>query len=243
MAPRRRARFVALTQLLNRHRPDLDDTAAAIVEGRVVVDGTTITNRDARVRSDASIRVVEARQLRGELKLGAALDALDIDVRGAVAVDVGAAAGGFTTALLKRGAARVYAVDVGFGQLVGSLRANALVMNLERTNVASLDSDLVPDVVGLVTTDLSYLPVATAVRDLGRLRLSARAALIALVKPTFELRSGSLVTDEEDVRVAIRVAIDAIEAAGWRTFATTLPRSTGARGAIEAFVAARRDGD
>lgn len=243
MAPRRRARFVALTQLLQRHRPDLGDIAAAIVEGRVVVDGATITNPNAHVRIDARIRVVETRQLRGEVKLNAALDALDIDVSGVIAVDVGAAAGGFTTALLRRDAARVYAVDVGFGQLVGSLRVDARVINLERTNLASLDSDLVPDEVDVVTADLSYLPVATAVRHLDQLRLSASAVLVALIKPTFELQAGSLVTDNEQVRIAIRVAIDAIEAAGWRTFATTLPRSSGARGAIEAFVAARRGGE
>jgi 23S rRNA (cytidine1920-2'-O)/16S rRNA (cytidine1409-2'-O)-methyltransferase len=240
MAHRRPTRFVALTELLSRHRPDLEDVAAAVVEGRVVVDGATITNPNARVRADAGIRVVRARRLRGEAKLAAALDAFDIDVRGAVGVDVGAAAGGFTSALLKRGAARIYAVDVGFGQLAGSLRADARVINLERTNVATLDTSVVSDEVGLIVTDLSYLPVAIAVRYLDRIRLSARALLIALVKPTFELQSGSLVTDDESVRIAIRVATDAIEAAGWCTFAITVPRPTGARGAIEAFVAARR---
>jgi TlyA family rRNA methyltransferase/putative hemolysin len=170
---------VALTQLLQRRHPKLENATELVVAGRVVVDGASITNLNATVRSDASIRVLTPRRLRGELKLAAALDAFRLSVAGAVAVDIGAAAGGFTSALLDRGAARVYAVDVGFGQLAGRLRADDRVVNLERTNVASLDTDIVPEVVDLVTIDLSYLPVAEAVPSLRRLRLASDAALVS----------------------------------------------------------------
>jgi len=240
LAPHRRARFVALTQLLQRHHPELTDAARAVTDGRVVVDGRTISNPRARVRGDANIRVITPRRLRGELKLTAALDAFRLDVTGNVAVDVGAAAGGFTSALLDRGAARVYAVDVGYGQLRGRLRLDARVVNLERTNVASIDERMITEVVDLVTMDLSYLPVAEAVRSLQRLQFVPDAALVALIKPTFELRSGAVVTDSGRVRRAIETAVEAIEGAGWRPRACTIPSITGAGGAIEAFVLAHR---
>jgi 23S rRNA (cytidine1920-2'-O)/16S rRNA (cytidine1409-2'-O)-methyltransferase len=214
----------------------LEDPAKAVVDGRVVVDGRTISNPRARVRDDASIRVIGPRRLRGHLKLAAALEAFSLDVKGVVAVDVGAAAGGFTSALLDRGAERVYAIDVGFGQLVERLRHDGRVINLERTNVAAIGHRVVPEVVDLVTVDVSYLPVADAVRSLLRLRLAPQAGLVALIKPTFELRASSLVTDAMAVRHAIHLAVEAIDATGWRAQACTIPAVTGAGGAIEAFV-------
>ena len=142
---------------------------------------------------------------------------------GVVAVDVGAAAGGFTTALLRAGARRVYAVDTGYGQLRARLRADPRVACLERTNVDALGPQLVPGVVDLVTMDLSYTSIAAAVRPLGALHLATGARLIALVKPTFELAAGTVVLDRPRVEAAIAMACGAIEAAGWRCDAITLP--------------------
>jgi 23S rRNA (cytidine1920-2'-O)/16S rRNA (cytidine1409-2'-O)-methyltransferase len=238
-----RAPIIPLTRLLAERHPELTHPVAAIVDRRVVVDGRTIDNPRARVPRSAGLRLLPIRTLRGEAKLGSALDALAIGVEGAIAVDVGAAAGGFTSALLARGAALVYAVDVGFGQLAGRLRADPRVIDLERTNVADLDARLIPDRIDVVTMDLSYLSVAGAVGALVRLRLAPAALLLALVKPTFELRSPTLVTDPAEVRRAIRSATDAIAAAGWQPVACTRPRQTGAGGAIEAFVVADRAPD
>lgn len=240
MTRKHRASFIALTRLLQRRYPELKNPTKAVVDGRVVVDGRTISNPKARVREDAILRVIGPRRLRGRAKLAAALDAFGLDVKGVVAVDVGAAAGGFTSALLDQGAKRIYAVDAGFGQLVGRLRLDSRVTNLERTNVAALDDRVVPEVVDLVTLDLSYLSVADAVGSLLRLRLAPQARLIALIKPTFELRANSLVTDPGEVRNAIRIAVEAIESSGWQAEACTIPAVTGAGGAIEAFVLARR---
>src|SRR5262245_23079822 len=100
--------------------------------------------------------------LRGEAKLRHGLRAMAVPVEGRVALDVGAAAGGFTRVLLEAGAVRVYAVDAGHGQLLGSLRQDPRVVALERTNLGALTLELVPDVVEVVTMDLSYLPVARA---------------------------------------------------------------------------------
>ena len=111
-----------------------------------------------------------------------------MDVAGRTALDLGAAAGGFTTALLDAGAARVYAVDVGFGQLLGSLRQDERVINLERTNLADARID---DVVGIITMDLSYLSIAAAVPQV-KVDLAPGTDLVALVKPVFELQLSGL---------------------------------------------------
>jgi hypothetical protein len=121
--------------------------------------------------------------MRGGDKLRAALTTFSIDVDGRVALDVGAASGGFTKALLDGGARRVYAVDVGHGQLPGSLRQDDRVVVMERTNIADLDTERVPEPLDVVTLDLSYLSVASAVPQLGRLRFAGSASLVALINP------------------------------------------------------------
>lgn len=239
MPRRHRARFVALTSRLVGH-PDVTDPIKDITNGCIQVDGRIITNERAEVRADATIRVVRPRDPRGEHKLRTALDAFGISAAGLVAVDVGAAAGGFTRTLLHRGARRVYAVDVGHGQLLGSLRQDPRVVNLERTNIADLTIDVVPDTADLITMDLSYLPVADAIGQLEGLAIGDRARLLALVKPTFELHQDRLETNPEVVREAIEHATRAIGASRWTPVGATLPSITGAGGAIEAFIHARR---
>src|SRR5258705_4418622 len=177
--PKPKARFVALRELLADRRPEVDQ--AAIEEGNVLVDGSVVTNPAARVRFDASVRVVVPSRLRGDVKLSYALDTLDIAVAGRVAVDVGASTGGFTTALLDRGARRVYAIDAGVGQLLGRLRVDARVLNLEGHNLGAIGPDDVPEPAELVTVDLSYLALAAAAPQLERLTLAAAADLVALV--------------------------------------------------------------
>jgi 23S rRNA (cytidine1920-2'-O)/16S rRNA (cytidine1409-2'-O)-methyltransferase len=145
VSKRRRARFVALADLLARHRPDID--VSAIAEGRVRVDGSILTNPLARVRADASLRVRPPTRLRGDVKLSYAIDAFGVVINDRVAVDVGASAGGFTVAVLARGVRRVYAVDVGVGQLLGRLRLDPRLVNLEGHNLAALTPSLIPDVV------------------------------------------------------------------------------------------------
>lgn len=240
MSGKRRAAFVSLTRLLQQQHPELADPTEAIISRRVLVDGRVVDNPRAQVRRSSSVRLLAPGRRRGQAKLTNALDAFALPVTAVVAVDIGTAAGGFTTTLLERGAARVYAVDVGFGQLAGSLRADQRVVTLERTNIAALDDRLVPDAVGLVTIDLSYLSVADAVRFLGGLHFAPQAQLVALVKPTFELKAPHLVLDDQGVRNAVRRAVEGIEAAGWRPTACTIPKVTGAGGAIEAFVLAQR---
>jgi 23S rRNA (cytidine1920-2'-O)/16S rRNA (cytidine1409-2'-O)-methyltransferase len=238
MSKPRRARFVALSDLLAHRHPGIQ--ADAIRAGRVLVDGRVLSNPDARARADAAVRVLPETRLRGDVKLSYALDTLAVPVRGRTVVDVGAAAGGFTTALLRHGAHRVYAVDVGFHQLRGWLRQHPRVVDLERHNLAVVDRALVPEPVDLVTLDLSYLSVAGALPHLERLCFAPGVDLVALVKPTFELHRPTLAARPADVAAALRLAAGAAEAMGWTVLATCDAPRTGRRGAHEVFLHAHR---
>ena len=240
MSRKHRAPFVALVHLLAQHHPELPDPAHAVAEGRVLVEGRLILNPRARVRRDAPVQLLTPRPLRGHTKLTSALDALGLDVTDTTCLDVGAAAGGFTAALLDRGASRVYAVDAGFGQLAGWLRVDPRIVNLERTNLSEMGQSMVDAPIDIVTMDLSYLSVARAVGQLESVRYATDALLLALVKPTFELQARSVVTDAASVRDALRIAIGAIEVSRWSVTACTLPAVTGAAGAVEAVVLATR---
>jgi 23S rRNA (cytidine1920-2'-O)/16S rRNA (cytidine1409-2'-O)-methyltransferase len=178
--------------------------------------------------------------LRGEAKLRAALSGFEVRVTDRVCLDLGAAAGGFTRVLLEAGASRVYAVDAGFGQLLGSLRQDPRVINLEATNVAALNSHLVPDVIEVVTIDVSYLALAAAVAQLDRIAIAPDADLIGLVKPMFELRLATAPTDPARVDEATERAAVGISAAGWEVIGTMPSPVLGGRGAVEALVHARR---
>ena len=129
---------------------------------------------------------------------------------GRVALDLGTSAGGFATALLGRGVRRVYAVDAGIGQLVGRLRSDPRIVNLEGHNLGVLDTTIVPEFIDLVTVDLSYLALAQAIPQLERVRLRPTTHLVALVKPTFELHRAKLASSDEDVSDAVGLVEDAL---------------------------------
>ena len=234
----RRRRFVALVDLLAQHHPDIDVTA--IEEMRVLVDGRFVTNPHARVPAGTSLRVVRARRLRGDVKLSHALDSFKVRVAGRVALDIGTSAGGFTTALLDRGARRIYAVDVGVGQLVGRLRVEPRVVNLEGHNLGVLNRALIPNAVGVVTMDLSYLPARDPLRQLTALEFEQIADLVVLVKPTFELRAATLVKDRRRVLHAVESVMQTMTVLGWHPCGRCQAPATGRRGAHEVFVHGQR---
>jgi 23S rRNA (cytidine1920-2'-O)/16S rRNA (cytidine1409-2'-O)-methyltransferase len=179
------------------------------------------------------------RELRGSPKLRAALDRFGVDVAGRVALDVGAAAGGFTTVLLERRAAKVYAVDAGHGQLLGSLRQDPRVVNLEATNIAELSEERVPDTIDVFTVDVSYLPLRHAVSQLQRVVFADGAELIGLVKPMFELKLASAPADRPTIDQALTKAVDGIIASGWTVDDTMDSPVTGAGGAPELLIHAK----
>jgi len=239
--PRKRhAPLRALADELARTHPWLENPKESVASGDVRVDGVVRTNPASLVRVGASIVVGAQRALRGERKLEAALDAFDVRVAGRVALDVGAAAGGFTRVLLRAGARRVYAVDAGHGQLLGSLRQDGRVVNLEATNLGDLDRGLVPDRLDVVTLDVSYLPLRAAVPQLERVAMSAHADAIALVKPQFELGLGRRPRAPAELRDAVQRARGAFEDGRWSVRALVRSPVTGARGAIEFLLHAQR---
>jgi 23S rRNA (cytidine1920-2'-O)/16S rRNA (cytidine1409-2'-O)-methyltransferase len=240
VAPKKRASFVALPTLLQRRFPQLVDPYGAITDGRVLVDGASVTNLASRVRTDASLRLLNSESLRGTRKLRGALESFGLTVRGAVALDLGAAAGGFTQALLHAGAARVYAVDAGSGQLRGHLRTDARVVTLERTNLSALTRRQVAEPVDVVVMDLSYLAVADALPQLDLGLLSPGAQLVVLVKPTFELHAARLAADPASVARAVALVQRAMVQHGWSAIRQEPSPITGSRGAVEVFVHAVR---
>ncbi len=160
-----------------------------ILSGKVRAGDVPVTSAGQLIKETAAIAVRGAGRkyvAKGGLKLEGALSAFGISVNKRVCIDAGASTGGFTDCLVRHGAARVYAVDVGFGQLAGSLRANPAVVNLERTNIAdaSLLSLDPPPTLG--TVDLSYLSLRKAVPQFARI-LQSKGDLICLVKPLFEI--------------------------------------------------------
>jgi 23S rRNA (cytidine1920-2'-O)/16S rRNA (cytidine1409-2'-O)-methyltransferase len=220
--------------------PSLDDPEGAIADGKISVDGGVNKNPQSAVGSGSHVGLAQPSALRGEAKLRAALERFEVAVEGKVALDVGAAAGGFTKVLLEHGAKLVYAVDAGHGQLLGSLRQDPRVRNLEATNLGSLEKKLVPDPIEVFTLDLSYLSLTDAVPQLERLAISEHAELVALVKPMFELHLSRPPEDVESQRRALELAREGIARAGWEVAGWMDSPVTGARGAVEFLIHARR---
>lgn len=177
------------------------EAEAYILAGHIQADGVRVTG-NIKVDRDARLQVFSPPYSgKGGLKLEHALDAFHLDVTGKICIDAGASTGGFTDCLIKRGAGRVYAVDVGFGQLTGSLRQNARVVNLERTNISHpslLELDPAPS---FGSIDVSYLSLKKAVPYFCEI-LHQKGDLVCLVKPLFEIndpdarRTGVIPDDE-----------------------------------------------
>jgi 23S rRNA (cytidine1920-2'-O)/16S rRNA (cytidine1409-2'-O)-methyltransferase len=156
-----------------------------IMAGQVSVNGETADKPGTRILPTATIHI-EARPpyvSRGGLKLEAALSGFGVDVRGLVAADIGASTGGFTDCLLQHGAARVYAVDVGYGQLAWGLRQDPRVVVMERVNARYLRA--LPETVDLITVDVSFISLKLVLPAVMPL-LKPVGGIIALVKPQFE---------------------------------------------------------
>lgn len=172
--------------------PTREQAQAVILAGRVRVAGQRVDKAGARVPEDAPLEVTGPAHPyvgRGGLKLEAALRRFGLDVRGAVALDLGAGTGGFTDCLLQHGARRVYAVDVGRGQLHPKLRADPRVVVMERTHAKTLGPERIPEPVDLACADVSFISLLQALPPVVPL-LRDGAPVVALVKPPFEAGRG-----------------------------------------------------
>ena len=153
----------------------------------MTADGAVLRKPSDEISPDAALNAEPAHPWasRGGLKLVAALDHFGFDPAGRVCLDAGASTGGFTDVLLARGARRVYAVDVGRGQLHARLRGNAAVVSLEETDIRALDPAKLPEPPDFVTIDVSFISLKMIMPSLDRL-VRAPAHLVALIKPQFE---------------------------------------------------------
>jgi len=235
-----RHRFIALLDRMRQSHPQIEQANGYIAQGHVFVNGVVITNPSALVPADASIRLRRPHELRGQTKLVAALSNFDVPTTGRVALDVGASTGGFTVALLDAGVARVYAVDAGHGQLLGYLRANRRVVNLENTNIGDVTRRSIPEPIELLTVDVSYLSLARLAPQLEVLSISGNADLVALVKPMYELGLREPPPEEVAGQKAVELAVAGLEAQGWRLGQTMRSPITGNHGAIEHLIRLHR---
>jgi 23S rRNA (cytidine1920-2'-O)/16S rRNA (cytidine1409-2'-O)-methyltransferase len=184
---------------------------------------------------------------RGGVKVDHGLTNFGFDVTGAVALDVGSSTGGFTDVLLSRGAAKVYAVDVGTNQLAWKLRQDPRVIVHEQTNARSLDSSIIPEPVDIVVCDASFISLAKVLE--APLKLAKPGAkLVALIKPQFEagrgeVGKGGVVRDPAvHERVCAEVA-EWVASQGWRVLGVAKSPITGPEGNVEFLLGAEKTGD
>ena len=220
---------------------------ARILAGQVFLDDRRIEKAGDQVPEEALLRVTELERYcsRGGKKLEGALTDLAVTVDGLVAVDVGASTGGFTDCLLQHGTTRVYAVDVGHGQLAEKLRQDTRVVVMDRTNARHLTAASFPEPIALAVVDASFISLDKLLPAIAEF-LPSGARLLALIKPQFEVgreeatRSRGVVSDEGVRGVAVARAVEAVAAAGFRLLGDCRCRVPGPQGNVEHFVLARR---
>lgn len=216
-----------------------------ILAGQVLVNGQKVEKCGGAVPIDAAVRITgePLRYVsRAGLKLEAALDHFQIDPRGKLCLDIGASTGGFTQCLLDRGAAGVFAVDVGTNQLEWKIRSDPRVTSLEQTNARYLRLEQLGSKVDLVTMDVSFISATLILPALLPL-LNDGAGLLVLVKPQFEagreqVGEGGIVRDPEVHRQSVDKVSRKLEALGFSLRGTTESVLQGASGNREFFVAA-----
>ena len=219
---------------------------ALILAGRVRVAGVVVSKAGAPVTPDADITLIERDHpyvSRGGVKLAHALDVFAIEVTGRLALDVGASTGGFTDVLLRRGAARVIALDVGHGQLDWSIRSDPRVFVVEHVNARTLTPEQLPEDArrfGMVTMDVSFISVRQVLPAIVGL-LDAGADLVVLVKPQFEagreeVGKGGLVRDAAVHARVVDEVTAAADALGLSRIAMTESPITGTQGNREFFL-------
>lgn len=213
---------------------------AAIMAGEVLVNNIPVDKPGERVPVDAEIRLT-GQPLpyvsRGGLKLEKALKVFNIDLHHKVILDVGASTGGFTDCALKHGAARVYAVDVGYGQLAWSLRQDPRVIVLERTNARYLERDKLGEPVDMATIDVAFISLAKVLPAVLRC-LKPEGEIIALVKPQFEAGPGrvgkkGVVRDPAVHREVLKEVMTAVTGLGLKIYGLTWSPISGPEGNLE----------
>ena len=158
------------------------------MSGEVLINAEIVYKASALVADGDEVKLKEINPYvsRGGLKLQSALESLNIDVKGLVCLDIGASTGGFTDCLLQRGAMKVYAVDVGYGQLHYKLRQDERVINIERVNFRYFDADLIGDAIDFACIDVSFISLDKILPTVKKL-IAGGGKVLAMIKPQFEL--------------------------------------------------------
>lgn len=243
---------------------------ALVIEGKVFVDGKKITKSGASVSETSDIYLKEGELpyvSRGGLKLEAAINFFNIDVNNKIIMDVGSSTGGFTDCLLKKGAKKVYCIDVGYGQLAWSLRKDPRVVVMERTNIRYLTEivksqktsassvepskvkspeleDLIKSNIDMATADVSFISLTKVIPAVLEF-LKEESEVLALVKPQFEVGKGEvgkggIVREEEKRLRAVKGVQEDLEKLGLKTIGLFQSPITGQKGNIEFFLYMKR---
>lgn len=209
-----------------------------IMARRILVNGQYVDKAGATVAEDDEVRVAELEHPwvgRGGMKLAHALKEFSINVHGKTCADIGASTGGFTDVMLKNGAAKVYAIDVGYGQLDVSLRNDPRVINREKVNARFLQADSFDDAIEFVSIDVSFIPLKLI---LPAVATFLRGELVALIKPQFEVGKhdvgkGGIVRDEEKRAAAVQAVVDFAREIGFEVKGVIESPVKGAEGNVE----------
>lgn len=211
-----------------------------ILEGKVLVNGSTAVKPNLTVTEHDELKLVEEKKFvsRGGYKLDFALNKFNIDVKNLVALDVGASTGGFTDCLIKRGARKVFAVDVGYGQLELSLRENPKVTVIERVNAKYLNKEIISEAPDIVTMDVSFISITKILPALKGL-IKDSGLIVSLVKPQFEAgkkeSKKGIIKDKEIHYKTLAKLINEIAQIGLYVNTLTYSPVRGGKGNIEFF--------
>jgi 23S rRNA (cytidine1920-2'-O)/16S rRNA (cytidine1409-2'-O)-methyltransferase len=222
--------------------PSREQARRAVMAGTVLVEGRRVDKAGTPVPETARVEVLAPKEpfvSRAGRKLAHALDHFGVDPTGLVCLDVGASTGGFTDCLLQRGALRVYAVDVGYGQLDARLRNDPRVVVMERLNARHLAPDALPEPCGLITVDVSFISLGKVVPALLP-HLAPGGLLLPMIKPQFEagrgmVGKGGILRDEAVRERVVRECVDGLTALGLTEVGTFDSPVAGVGGNREAF--------
>jgi len=232
--------------LVERSLAESREKAQAIIfAGQVLINGQKQDKAGALVPVDAEIRILgeTLRYVgRGGLKLEAALKEFHVPVHGKIALDVGASTGGFTDCLLQHGVQKVYAVDVGYGQIAWKLRQDPRVMVIERVNIRDMAPSLIAEPVDVAVIDVSFISLEKVIPSVLNF-LKPEAMIVALIKPQFEVGreqvgKGGIVRDETARTMAVKKVEDFVRGVGLEVKGIISSPITGQDGNVEYLICA-----
>ncbi len=211
-----------------------------IMTGKVLVDDKKIDKAGTLVNRDSEIRLLGEDipfVSRGGLKLNKAINEFDIDLNGKIAADIGASTGGFTDCMLQHGAAKVYAIDVGYGQLAWKLRQDPRVVNMERTNIRHVTRDMIDDDLDFASIDVAFISLDKVLPVAFEL-LNDDGEVVALIKPQFEAGRENVgkkgVVKDKKIHIAvIERVLEVAEGIGFKVAALSFSPIKGPEGNIE----------